>query len=140
MSDLVRVSISLERSLLDQLEAMVASSGYTNRSEFVRDMIRQQLVDREWADDKQEVVGTITLLYDHHVPQLSEKLIDIQHETHSDVLATTHLHLSHSLCAEMTMLRGRSGRIRHTTERLRKQRGVLHATLSMSSVSVATGR
>ena len=133
MSDLVRLSISLEKKLLSQLERLVKQAGYANRSEFVRDMIRQRLVEQQWSDKRAEVVGTITMVYDHHARQLTDKLIDIQHDHHESILASTHVHLSHDLCAEMIMLRGSPARIRQITDRLRQQRGVLHAELAMSS-------
>ena len=133
MSDLVRLSISLEKPLLAQLERLVKRSGYVNRSEYIRDMIRQRLVEQQWADKRQEVVGTITMIYDHHARQLTEKLLSIQHDYHDHILASTHVHLSHDLCAEMIMIRGSAPRIRRITDRLRQQRGVLHAELAMSS-------
>lgn len=133
MSELTRLSISLEQPLLARLERLVRGSGYTNRSEFVRDMIREQLVEQEWADQHAEVVGTITLLYDHDARQLSDRLTDIQHEHHEQILATTHVHLSRRLCAEMIMVRGSAGEVRHLLDHLRQQRGVLHAALGMSS-------
>ena len=98
MPELVRFSLSIEDTLMDKLEELVKKSGYTNRSEFVRDMIRDRLVKREWERDR-EVLGTITLIYDHHVRQLSDKLIDLQHDHHKEVLVTTHVHLTHDLCA-----------------------------------------
>ena len=79
MSNLVRLSLSIERPLLKRLERMVKQSGYTNRSEFIRDMVRDCLVKKEWEGDE-EVVGTVTLLYDHHVRRLTEKLTDLQHD------------------------------------------------------------
>lgn len=133
MSELARLSISLERPLLNRLERLVRKSRYTNRSEFIRDLIRQRLVEQQWADQRQEVVGTITMVYDHHARQLTDKLVDIQHAHHSNILATTHVHLSPDLCAEMIMVRGSAGRIRAIVDRLRQQRGVLHAELAMSS-------
>jgi CopG family nickel-responsive transcriptional regulator len=136
MSKLVRLSISLEKPLLDRLERLVRASRCTNRSEFIRDLIRRRLVEQQWADQRQEVVGTITLLYDHHARQLADKLVDIQHDHHLNVLATTHVHLSHDCCAEMIMVRGSAGRLRRIADQLRQQRGVLHAELTMSS----TGR
>jgi len=136
MSDLVRLSISLERSLLKKLERLVKASRYTNRSEFIRDLIRQRLVHDQWEDDTQEVLGTITLLYDHHVRDLTERSVDIQHHHYEAILATTHIHLSHDLCAEMIMVRGPGRRVRRIAAELQGQRGVLHADLSMSS----TGR
>ena len=133
MSDLVRLSISLEQPLLSRLERLVQGSSYTNRSEFIRDLIRQRLVEEQWADKRQEVIGTITMIYDHHARQLADRLVHIQHDHHADILATTHVHLSHNLCGEMIMVRGSAARIRKLADRLRQQRGVLHATLAMSS-------
>ena len=133
MSELVRLSISLEQSLLDRLERLVHSSTYTNRSEFIRDLIRQRLVEHQWAEKHQEVVGTITMVYDHHARQLADKLVDIQHDHHDCILAVTHVHLSHDLCAEMIMARGAADQIRRIADQLRQQRGVLHAELAMST-------
>ena len=132
MSDLVRLSLSLEKPLLDQLEMLVKRSGYTNRSEFVRDMIRERLVQREWDEDR-EVVGAITLVYDHHVSGLSEKLTDEQHHHHRVILTTTHVHLDKSLCVEMILVRGRASEIATLAGRLRKYKGELHAGLSTST-------
>lgn len=136
MSDLVRMSFSIEQNLFDKLEELVAQSGYTNRSEFVRDMIRQQLVQRQW-DKNQEVVGTVTLIYDHHARQLSEKLTDLQHQAHHSVLATTHVHLTHDLCAEMIMMRGKASKIRQLADQMRQHRGVLFAELSAATTGSA---
>jgi CopG family nickel-responsive transcriptional regulator len=135
MSDLVRMSIAIEKPLLKRLEKMVRGSRYSNRSEFIRDMIRERVVQQEWERD-QEVVGTITLVYDHHVRLLSEKLTDLQHDHHGTILATTHVHLDKHTCAEMIMLKGRAGKIRRVADLLRQQKGVFHAGLSISS----TGR
>lgn len=133
MSGLVRLSISLEKPLADRLEELVKGSRYSNRSEYIRDLIRQRLVEQQWADDGQEVIGTVTLVYDHHARQLTDKLMDIQHDHHELILATTHIHVSHDMCAEMIMVRGRAGQIRTIVDALRQQRGVLHAGLTMSS-------
>ncbi|MBN2448528.1 MAG: nickel-responsive transcriptional regulator NikR [Phycisphaerae bacterium] len=137
MSDLMRLSISLEKQLADRLERLVTGSRYTNRSEFVRDMIRERLVEQQWADEQREVIGTVTMLYDHHTRQLTERLMDIQHRFHDEVLATTHVHLSHDLCAEMIMVRGAAAHIRQLVDELRQQRGVLHAALAMGSTGEA---
>lgn len=132
MSELVRLSLSIEKPLFDKLERLVKRSGYTNRSEFVRDLIRDRLVQREWDKDR-EVLGTITLVYDHHARRLSEKLIDLQHHRHEEVLVTTHIHLSHDLCAEIIVVRARASHVRELADLLGKQKGVYHAELSMSS-------
>lgn len=133
MSSLVRLSISLERSLADVLDRLVATGGYTNRSEYVRDLIRARLVEQQWSDEQQEVVGTITLVYDHHARELADRLVDIQHAHHANVMATTHVHLSADLCVEMIMTRGKADELRRLADQMRQQRGVLHADLTMST-------
>lgn len=133
MKALTRFSFSIESDLAQRFEALIRSSEYRNRSEFIRDMIRDALVRRQWADEKAQVVGTLTLLYDHHRRQLGDRLIDIQHDHHEMILATTHVHLSHDLCLEVIILRGPAGRLRKLADLLRQQKGVLHAELSMSS-------
>jgi len=132
MNKLIRLSLSIEKSLFDRLQAMVKRSGYTNRSEFVRDMVRQRIVEDEW-DANAEVIGTVTLVYDHHHPSLGERLVDLQHEHHTTVLATTHVHLSHDLCAEMILIRDKARNIQLLADALRQQKGVLHAGLTMTS-------
>jgi CopG family nickel-responsive transcriptional regulator len=135
MSALSRFSISIENGLLERLEALVKKSNYANRSEFVRDLLRQRLVEEEWQADE-EVVGTITLVYDHETRELSKKLTRLQHHHHDLVLASTHVHLDHHMCAEMVLLKGRASAIEEMANQLRQQKGVLHASLSLSS----TGR
>ncbi len=132
MTDLVRLSFSIEKPLFDRLENLVKRSGYTNRSEFVRDLIRGRLVEDLWLSDG-EAVGTITLVYDHHSRELSRKLTGIQHHSRVNVLATTHIHLDRRHCAEMTMVRGRASAIRELCDSLGRQKGVLHAALSGTS-------
>ncbi|MCU0290448.1 MAG: nickel-responsive transcriptional regulator NikR [Thermoanaerobaculaceae bacterium] len=132
MPDLERLSFSLERPLLERLERLREEAGYGNRSELLRDMIRGRLVDRAWELDG-EAVGTITLVYDHHARRLNERLTELQHDHHEVILATTHVHLDHHHCVEVILVRGRAGRIRAIADALGKQKGVLHAGLSMSS-------
>lgn len=133
MPELARFSVSLETPLLRKLERLVKAGRYTNRSEFVRDLIRQRLVEQQWADKHEEVIGTITVVYDHHARELTDRLVSIQHDHHREVLATTHVHLSRRLCAEMIMVRGSAARVRSLADRLRRERGVLHGALTMSS-------
>ena len=132
MAELVRLSFSIEEPLLKQLEKLRKDSKYANRSEFIRDMIREQLVGRQWQEGRQ-TLGTITLLYNHHLHKLSEKLTDLQHDHHQSILVSTHVHLDKHLCAEVLLVKGRASRIRQLTDLLRQQKGVLHAALSISS-------
>jgi CopG family nickel-responsive transcriptional regulator len=125
MSDLVRISISLEAELASRLDHLVSRAGFENRSEYIRGLVRDQLVDEQWATGK-EVLGTITLIYDH----------ELQHEYHANVLASTHVHLDHHNCAEMIMIRGKPDVLRALTDGMRHLKGVLHAAFTVS----ATGR
>lgn len=132
MSDLVRLSFTIEESLWQRMESMREAAGYSNRSEYIRDLVRSRIVDETWNANK-EAIGTITLVYNHEKRQLSEKLTSMQHEHHHAVLATTHVHLDRHLCAEMIMVQGKAGLIRTMAEAMRKQKGILHVSLSMSS-------
>jgi CopG family nickel-responsive transcriptional regulator len=136
MADLVRLSFSIDAALADVFEEMVKHSEYGNRSEFFRDMIRERLVAEEWEVGDGETVATITLVYDHEAHGVHDKLTDLQHDHHDVVLATTHVHLDHHLCAEVIICRGRPKVIRSICDRLRQQKGVLHGALSMSSAAL----
>lgn len=132
MSELVRASFSIEAPLMKQLEDLVEAAGYANRSEFIRDMIRGRLVEETW-ERNEEAVGTITMLFDHHQRGLSDRLTELQHHHHNEVMVTTHVHLDRDLCVEVIMVRGRADEIKTLCDTLRRQRGVLHANLSICS-------
>ena len=132
MSDLVRLSLSIEKALYNKLESLVKQSGYKNRSEYVRDMIRDRLVSEKWQQ-QQEVIATVTIVYNHHKRELSEKLTELQHDCHHMVLASTHVHLSKHNCSEMIMLKGKAGKVKKLANLLSQQVGVLHSGITMSS-------
>lgn len=136
MSDLVRFTVSIEQALFKKFEKAVGKSDYRNRSEFVRDLIRDHLVDNEWQSN-QTLLGTITLIYDHHAPGLSARLTHTQHHFIGKVLATTHVHLDQHLCAEMIMVRGKGSQIRTLADRLRREKGVLLAKLTAGTTGKA---
>lgn len=136
MSDLVRLSLSIEKPLFEKLESLVAESDYTNRSEFVRDLVRARLVSEQWAGQA-EALGVVLLIYDHHARGLSGRLTRLQHDFAGEVLATTHLHLDHHHCAEMIMVRGQPADIRRLVDRMHREKGVLHADLAVGSTGEA---
>jgi CopG family nickel-responsive transcriptional regulator len=129
MSDLVRLSVSIEKPLYDKLEKLVGKTDYKNRSEFIRDLIRDHLVQLEWQTDD-VLLGTISLVYDHHARGLTERLTEQQHHFSGTVLATTHVHLDEHRCAEMIMVRGKGKEIQALAGRLQREKGVLHAKLA----------
>ena len=128
----VRLSFSMDTGLLERWEKMLRESGYVNRSEFIRDMIRDRLVEEEWERDD-EAVGTLTLIYNHHFRGLTEKLNHLQHDHHNVILATTHVHLDAHFCVEVILVKGRASQIREMINLLRQQKGVLHGSLAITS-------
>ncbi|MBM4271286.1 MAG: nickel-responsive transcriptional regulator NikR [Deltaproteobacteria bacterium] len=134
MSPLVRFGVSLEKSLLDRFDTLIKGRKYTNRSEALRDLIRQELVQKQWKEG-QEVAGAITLVYDHHKKDVLSKVIDIQHDFQNIIISTQHIHLDHHNCLEVVAVRGRAGDIQKLADSLRAVKGVRHGTLSMSSSS-----
>ena len=128
MSDLVRFTVSIERSLFEKLEKQVADSDYRNRSEFVRDLVRGYLVEQDWQSEK-VLLGTISLLYDHHTRGLSEKLTHRQHHFPGQVLATTHIHLDEHNCLEVIILKGSASQVEKIAHELITTRNVKHGQL-----------
>jgi CopG family nickel-responsive transcriptional regulator len=129
---LKRFSISLEEDLLEKFDHYIEQHSYDNRSEAVRDLIRKVLVREEWANDSQ-VVGVITLVYDHHKPQLQEKITEIQHDYYGIITSTTHVHMDHHNCLEVTIVKGKASNVQGMAESLIALRGVKDGSLTMSS-------
>lgn len=132
MSELVRFGVSLEKSLLDKFDRLIRERRYTNRSEALRDLIRQELVKKTWSEDL-EVAGAITFIFDHHQRDLLNRITDIQHDYQKLIISTQHVHLDHDNCLEIVAVRGKAGRIQDLTNSLKAIRGVRHCSLSMSS-------
>jgi len=128
VAELVRTGISLERKLLEMFDRAILKKGYKNRSEAIRDLVRDYAVAEDVAEDR-PVVGTLTMVYDHHRPGLSERLIRAQHHAHGQVLAATHVHLDHRNCLEVVIMKGRSSELRHTADQILSLRGVKHGKL-----------
>ena len=132
MKKLVRFGVSLDNDLLDTFDRAIALRCYTNRSEALRDLIRNTLVDQQWDNDK-ETVGTITYVYNHHVRSLSDKLTDLQHHDHQLILSGMHVHLDHDNCLEVLVLRGKGYEIKKISDSLISMRGVKHGKLTMTT-------
>lgn len=132
MSKLFRFGVSLDKELLDKFDTLIKSRTYANRSEAFRDLIRQQLIMKEWQEGK-EVAGAITLIYDHHKRELLNKLTDIQHDFQRIIISTQHIHLDHNNCLEIVAVKGNSQEVSKLADTLKSIKGVKHGTLSMSS-------
>ena len=133
MGKTTRFGVSLNADLLEKFDRLCAERGYANRSEAIRDLIRDTLVAREWEDAEHEVAGSLTLVYDHHNSDMMQRLMDLQHDTHNLTLATLHLHLDHNNCLEVLALKGRGKEVRDLADKLVSVKGVKHGRLSLTT-------
>ncbi len=133
MSELSRIGVAIDSALLKKFDALISRRGYTNRSEAFRDMIRDELVQQTWERSDSLVVGTVTLVYDHHVRLLSERLTEMQHEAYHNVLSTLHVHLDHDNCLEVLVLKGKAAAVRKIADALISTKGVKHGRLTITS-------
>ncbi len=133
MSELSRIGVAIDSDLLEKFDRLIEQRGYTNRSEAFRDLIRDALVEKTWESAESRVVGTVTLVYDHHVRLLNEKLTDIQHDFHRSILSTLHVHLDHDHCLEVLVVRGKSAEVRRVADALITAKGVKHGRLTITT-------
>ena len=136
MGELSRIGVAIDSDLLARFDRFIAKQGYSNRSEAFRDLIRDRLVGAAVEDPAAAVVGTVTLIYDHHSRLLPEKLMDLQHEHHDLIISTTHAHLDHDTCLEVIVVRGTSRKVQNLADRLIGVKGVHHGRLVMSSPAI----
>ncbi len=133
MAKLSRIGVAIDCDLLDKFDDLIGKRGYTNRSEAFRDLIRDELVEESWEAPASKVVGTVTLVYNHHVRLLSEKLTDIQHDHHQHVLSTLHVHLDHDNCLEVLVVKGRASAVKKIADALISTKGVKHGRLTITT-------
>ena len=132
MGVLSRIGIALDSDLLKRFDRSIARRGYTNRSEAFRDLIRDRLVNERTAAPDATVVGSITLIYDHHASGITEKLTEAQHEHHELVVSTSHAHLDHDSCLEVLIVHGKSAQVAQFADHLIGLKGVHHGRLVMT--------
>jgi CopG family transcriptional regulator, nickel-responsive regulator len=133
MSDLSRIGVAIDSELLKKFDDLIAGRGYTNRSEAFRDLIRDELIEKAWEKPDSNVVGTVTLVYDHHVRMLNEKLTDLQHDHFRQILSTLHVHLDHDNCLEVLVVRGKAREVKRIADILISTKGVKHGRLTITS-------
>jgi CopG family nickel-responsive transcriptional regulator len=133
MSDLARIGVAIEADLLGEFDKLIADRGYASRSEAFRDLIRAELNTEQTMSPQSYVVGTLTLLYDHHVRMLSEKLTEMQHEHHDAIVSTLHVHLDHHNCLEVLVLRGKSLDVQSIANKLIAAKGVKQGRLTLAA-------
>jgi len=132
MATLIRFGVSLEKTLLEKFDALIHEKKYTNRSEAIRDLIRESLVRQEWESNK-DVAGAITLVYDHHKRELVGRLMNVQHAYHDIIISTQHVHLDHTNCLEVVVVKGRSKQTEELFCKLKSAKGVKHAGFTITT-------
>jgi CopG family nickel-responsive transcriptional regulator len=132
MSNLIRFGVSLDKELLKQFDSLIQSQNYSNRSEAIRDLIRESLVKKEW-EKGEEVAGCITLVYNHHQRELVSVIMDIQHKFHKLIISTQHIHLDHDNCLEIVVVKGKPNKVAQLSQQLKSTRGVKFCSLSMAT-------
>lgn len=138
MGVLSRIGVALDSDLLKRFDDFIFRLGYTNRSEAFRDLIRDRLVAEQTASPNATVVGTVTLIYDHHAHGVSEKLTELQHAYHQLVVSTSHAHLDHESCLEVLIVHGKSKQVEEFAGRLIGLKGVQHGRLVMTVAQPAS--
>lgn len=132
MGNTVRFGISLDEKLLANFDKLIEQKSYMNRSEAIRDLIRASLVEERCGSEDQQAVGTVTLVYNHHVRDLSDKLTEHQHAHHDQIISALHVHLDAHNCLEVLVIRGKVRDIKQIANELIGVKGVKHGKLVMT--------
>ena len=130
---IIRFGISIDGELLEQFDRVIGRKGYPNRSEAIRDLIRSLLVQEKGEDGEEEAVGTVTLVYNHHVRDLSDRLTEQQHVNHERIVSTLHVHLDPHNCLEVLVIRGKARQVKQIADELIGVKGVKHGKLVMTT-------
>jgi CopG family nickel-responsive transcriptional regulator len=133
MADLARIGVAIDEELLGKFDSLIAKRGYTNRSEAFRDLIRNELVQEVWETSDAEMFGTVTLVYDHHVRLLTDKLTELQHKYHSSIISSMHVHLDHDNCLEVILVRGKAALVQKLANALIATKGVRHGRFTATT-------
>ncbi len=133
MGKTIRFGVSLDSDLLDKFDSHCEERSYQTRSEAIRDLIRNTLVQREWEQAEGDLAGTLTLVYDHHKSGLSQRLTEIQHDAHDVIQSSLHVHLDHHNCLEVIILKGDADTIKDLGQKLISTKGVKHGNLALTT-------
>ncbi|MFO7800682.1 MAG: nickel-responsive transcriptional regulator NikR [Desulfovermiculus sp.] len=133
MGETIRFGVSLDSDLLERFDKICEERCYQTRSEAIRDLIRKELVHKEWENQNQEVTGTLTLVYNHHQSDLAQKMTEIQHQALDIIITSLHVHIDAHNCMEVLVLRGPVKDVRSVAQRLTSTRGIKHGKLSLST-------
>lgn len=134
MDKVTRFGVSLESQLLTQFDALLRKIGYKNRSEAIRDLIRDRLVKQEWEEENKEIIGIMSVVFNHEKREVTEILNHIQHQHIGAIISSTHIHLDSHNCLEVIILRGKSRVIEKISNQLKSTRNVKHGELIKTTV------
>ena len=129
MEKITRFGVSIEPDLLKKFDKVIKKKGYRNRSEAIRDIIRENLIAEKIEDPNSEAIGTFTMIYDHHAGNLTDRLLDLQHHHYKEILTTTHIHVDHDNCLEVLVLKGKTGNIQKLADHVKSLKGIKHGEL-----------
>lgn len=135
MEKITRFGVSIEPNLLNKFDNIIKKEGYQNRSEAIRDLIRNKCISTKKCNPESNAIGTLTMIYDHHTGHLTEKLLKIQHDNTSEILATTHIHIDHDNCLEVLILKGKTAQIQQLADNIKSMKGIKHGELVMTTSS-----
>ena len=133
---IIRFGVSIEPELLIKFDKMIKKEGYSNRSEAIRDIIRKNLIIEKTKDPNEKAIGTLTMIYDHHVGSLTDKLLDLQHDHTNEILVTTHVHIDHHNCLEVLVLKGKTGNIQRLADNIKALKGIKNGELVITKSSL----
>ncbi len=134
MSEIRRFGVSVNTNLLKSFDKLISEKGYTNRSEAIRDLIRESIVEYEWKEGNRVMAGAVTLVFNHGLRELTDKLTDLQHRDYNSILSTLHIHLDEHNCLEVLVVKGMSKNIKKIADRLIGTKGVKHGRLTMTTL------
>lgn len=129
MGNISRFGVAMPKALLEKFDSLISKKNYPNRSQALRDLIRQALVEEEWKLKNKETVGTVTFVYNHHIKEISDVLTDLQHHYCKEIVSCLHVHLDKENCLEVLVLRGKAEKIKDIADRLIATKGVKHGKL-----------
>jgi CopG family nickel-responsive transcriptional regulator len=136
MEKIMRFGVSIEPDLLEKFDRIMKKKGYSNRSKAIRDIIREHLVIDHVKDPTAEVIGTLTMVYDHHTGSLTDRLLEIQHDHYQEILTTTHIHIDHTTCLEVLVLRGKIQDIQKLADTIKALKGIKHGELVVTQYTM----
>lgn len=134
MEKITRFGVSIEPQLLEQFDILIKKKKYPNRSEAIRDLIRENIIKKETLNPEKTAIGTLTILYNHHSGSLMKRLLDVEHNHHQEILTTTHIHIDHETCLEAMVLKGKVKAITHLADTIKALKGIKHGELVLTKI------